>query len=310
MKPFPTSGGSSTGSSSPTSSTMPVSIDTIIREASDFEEACKRLIGLYDKRGVVVVKEIYQSTNPKYDEAHKKGGEIVGFDREGVCCGMSLQWIQLAKNGKESTFQHAIDGDWIFFGNAQAELEMERSKLTKNVKAMVKEYEKNRYFIWDFERNMGYLDKASNFLEYRRKKTEQEELEKKMKDESSGLDEATHALYEKFVYLSIQDDLPEKRLKELFKDQSLSAVVPILTTYFTETAFYYMELSGDGKHGIAFSTLDTGGGKARFMDPNSCDFRFSDFSVMKAFLDDYFQLYLKANWMWMKNATCTLLRLL
>src|SRR5947209_5952154 len=120
---------------SPTTSTSTsVSIDTIIREASSFDEACKRLIGQYDKRGVVVVTEIYQSTNPKYDEAHAKGGKIVGFDREGVCCAMSLQWIQLTKNGTESYFHQAIDQDWIVFGIAQADLEMERGKLTKKVK--------------------------------------------------------------------------------------------------------------------------------------------------------------------------------
>jgi hypothetical protein len=310
MKPFPTTSASPGEGSPLTPTTTTVSIDTIIREASSFDEACKRLIGRYDNRGVTVVKEIYQSTNPKYDEAHQKGGEIVGFDREGVCCGMSLQWIRLTKNGQEIAFHQAINDDWIFFGNAQAELEMERHNITKDIKALIGQFEKNRSFIWDYERYMGFVDKAKNFLEYRRKLTEQEELEKKMEAQSKGVGEATNALYEKYIYLSTSDDLPAKRLKELFRDKALSVVAPTLTTYFSEPAFYYMELSGDGKHGIAFSTLDSGGGKARFMDPNSCDFRFSTLSVMNAFLDDYFQLYLKGNWMWMKNSTCSMLRLL
>jgi hypothetical protein len=286
-----------------------------IRAKKSFREACKSLIRLYKTQGVEVVKEIYQTGNSRYPKDQS------GFDSSGICRGMTLKWIQLAKNGRDAIFQTWIDDDWTEFGRAQGKINLDTEKAIQPTRQAVKQLDEDENFIWNYENKQGQFEPKKeqgffgpllntvedmwNQVVYANKLDKRDELYKQVKGGAENDRKATKLVYEEFVYVRTQNNLPRGLVEEKCAEEPIAKVTADLGYYIGDPAYYFLELNGDAKHGVALCTIVGGDAKPRFMDPNICEFRFPNLDVMYRFLSVYFDLYEKKQ---SPNTKCWLLK--
>jgi hypothetical protein len=304
----------STLAADPISRARPTTVEAILRETNDgtFEEACEQLIGLYAERDSPVINEIYQGRNTEYDAAlaawKTEEGKVAPrakseaddkVDRGGVCCGMSLEWVRLVKNGQEEVFKELIEGNWMHFLYLQQGVEMDRADACAKQKGLMAKARASENFVQDYEqgcdhlaRELSWWQKLTLSPKYLRAQAEANQLNGQAEAEGKAAQERMQKVYEDRVYgRRTQEGLPQQRVTCVIDGERLDAVAPRLLDRLAEGALYLMILNGDcGRHALAIGRVQ---GNLRFMDPNSCDVGFRDPGTMSDYVKDYFTVYLQ-----------------
>jgi len=288
--------------------------------ADSFEDAVRALVDQYKSRSVRIKKQILQGSNASYTAAHSQFGSQFKFDRDGLCDAMCMEFIRLGLTGANghSQFRSLIDGNWAYLGLLQSTFTSFKKDAAKSLfdlnDKLAKATEQHRQNMRAFESasslgkmfgSMGLGSVPSSEV-YQKSLEKMVERDKLIDEEYDRVQQKLRDLQANTVYNS-QDPAVLARRQDIFKEVSLVNLAPELIAAFDKPAFYYLLLSGGGKHAMAFE-ITMSGQNHRFMDPNGFELEIGSRGFLRPFLVDYFSIYLSPKWGSLQQAECTLVR--
>ncbi len=266
----------------------------------------------YKKPNVVIIKYIYQGSNPIF-KAETSTGSSFSDVSEGVCQGVAVEWIKANGVAKGiDAFRTSVDSDWKPFMAKQREIANNKGILKTKLSKFEAEGEKFKQLYLEAKSEqqrrkdpgvlyswlgVGTAPISDTAFDARLQALTKKDVE--LNRQKQELEADTEKLYQEMVF---DPGIGGNKFKRVDKDFPISEVgAKLQSDQGRHPAYYLINLKGDSGHSVAVHAAY----RPRFLDANSCEFQFASMTKMYDFLTDYWEIYRRAGY---GNGTSTLYR--